>query len=117
MLLADGTLLIYSLEDTAEVGEMPKERLVQASDSILFYANRTVGFSRQYAALGADQRIDKLVRIWRVPVEIGQYVILDNADQYRIDNVQEIVDDEGLQVTDLTLRKLEENYDVLAEQT
>ena len=116
MLLADGVLKIYRLTDTSESGSMPKEALVRTSDMDFFYSNRTVGYTRQYAAMGADQRIDRLVRIWDTPVEIGQYVVLDNTDQYRIDNVQLIVDDEGLRVVDLTLRKLEENYDVLAEQ-
>ena len=116
MLLADGVLRLYKLTNSAEAGDMPKEKLVRTSDMDFFYSNRTVGFSRQYAAMGVDQRIDRLVRIWDTPVEIGQYAVLDGGDQYRIDNVQMIVDDEGLKVVDLTLRRLEENYDVLTEQ-
>jgi hypothetical protein len=43
------------------------------------------------------------------------YAVLDDAEQYRIDNVQRLKDDEGLKVVDLTLSRLEENYDVNAE--
>jgi hypothetical protein len=115
MMLADGVLRIYTLQNTASQGAMPVEQLVSTDNRDHFYADRVVGFSRQYAAKGVDQRIDKLVRIWATPIEIGAYVILDDADQYRVDMVQSLRDDEGLKVVDLTLSKLEANYDVATE--
>jgi hypothetical protein len=42
-------------------------------------------------------------------------VVVIEGEQYRIDNVQPTLDDDSLQVVDLTLRRLEENYDI-AEQ-
>lgn len=117
MLLTDGTLRIYSLENIADPGEMPVDKLVDACNDDLFYADRTVGYGRQYAAMGVDQRIDRLVRIWAVPVRIGQYAVLDHCDQYEIDNVQSLKDNEGLKVVDLTLKRLEERYDVFTEET
>ena len=41
--------------------------------------------------------------------------MLEGNIQYRIDNVQQLLDDDGLRVTDLTLRRLDSNYDVKAE--
>ena len=72
-------------------------------------------YSRLYAAKGANQQISKLVRIWDVPVEIGNYAVLDGQDQYRIDAIQPAKDDEGLKVVDLTLVREENHYEVLAE--
>lgn len=115
MMLADGVLRLYTLTNTAEAGSMPVEQLVQYDDRDYFYADRIVGFTRQYAAMGVNQQIDKLVRIWDTPVTIGMYAIIDDTDQYRIDNVQPLRDEEDLKVVDLTLSRLEANYDVLAE--
>lgn len=117
MMLADGTLRIYSLQNTAEPGEMPREMLVPKIREDLYYSDRVIGVTRFYAAKGADQQISKLVRIWDVPVEIGDYVVADGRDQYRIDLIQPGRDDEGLKVVDLTLVREENHYDVLTEQT
>jgi hypothetical protein len=73
-----------------------------------------ISYSRQYAAMGADQQIDRIIRIWRTPVRIGDVIVIE-GEQYRIDNVQPTLDDDSLQVVDLTLCRLEENYDI-AEQ-
>ena len=117
MMIADGLLEIYDLENTAENGEMPKEQLVRRRDADpYYYTNRTVTYERFYAAKGVDQRIDKLVRIWAAPIEIGCYVVLDGKDQYRVDNVQPHRDQDGLDVMDITLCRLEANYDILADE-
>lgn len=110
----DKKLTLYSLQDTAEKGHMPVEKLVKYAEE--YYGERTVGYNRQYAALGADQRIDMLVRIWRNnAVRIGHFSILEDGNQYRIDNAQNLKDEDGLEVTDLTLRRLEDNYNVAPE--
>ena len=115
MMLADGTLRIYSLENTAAPGEMPLEMLVETIPEDLYYAERVIGVTRLYAAKGANQQISKLVRIWDVPVEIGNYAVLDGQDQYRIDVIQPAKDDEGLKVVDLTLVREENHYEVFTE--
>lgn len=115
MMLADGTLRIYALENTAAPGEMPREMLVETIPEDLYYSDRVIGVTRLYAAKGANQQISKLVRIWDVPVEIGNYAVLDGQDQYRIDVIQPAKDDEGLKVVDLTLVREENHYEVLAE--
>ena len=115
MMLADGTLRIYSLRNTAAPGEMPREMLVETIPEDLDYSDRVIGVTRLYAAKGANQQISKLVRIWDVPVEIGNYAVLDEQDQYRIDAIQPAKDDEGLKVVDLTLVREENHYEVLAE--
>ena len=109
-----GTCRIYTVTDAAENGEMPAPTLHEYGDYEWSFEDRMISYSRQYAAMGADQQIDRIIRIWRTPVRIGDVVVIED-EQYRIDNVQPTLDDDSLQVVDLTLRRLEENYDI-AEQ-
>lgn len=109
----DGVLQICTLKNEAASGAMPKEHLVPGK--AYFYGERTVGYGRQYAAKGVNEQVDMLVRIWQDrSIRIGMYALID-GDQYRIDNVQHLYDDDGLRVTDLTLNRLEDLYDVPAE--
>lgn len=111
MLLDDGILELYTLQNVAENGRMPVYKLVLSDKA--YYGERTVGYNRLYAAKGVNQQIDKLIRIWRNDtVEVNFYVILEDKKQYRVDAVQHLYDDDGLKVTDLTLSKLEKFYDV-----
>lgn len=116
-----GLALICTLENVAEHGNMPKPKLVPLTpDSEWQFEERTVGMNRQYQAKGVSERVDMLIRIWRAPVRIGMYAVLTDyedqenpdGDQYRIDNVQQLLDDNGLKVTDLTLYRLEDLYAV-----
>ena len=109
-----GTCRIYTVTDAAENGEMPNPTLHEYGDYEWAFEDRMISYSRQYAAMGVDQQIDRIIRIWRTPVRIGDVVVIE-SEQYRIDNVQPTLDDDSLQVVDLTLRRLEENYDI-AEQ-
>lgn len=123
-MMDSGIVTICTLENTAQDGDMPSPRLVPLvyDDEELTwqFEERTVGMNRQYLAKGVSERIDIMIRIWRAPVRIGMYALLTDyedqenpdGDQYRIDNVQHLFDDNGLKVTDLTLYRLEELYDV-----
>lgn len=110
-MLFEGTLKLCELRNTAEPGEMPVEKLVILSYH--YYGDRVVGYNRQYAAMGVSQQVDRLVRIWRDEnVSVKQYALLDDGNQYRIDMVQQLTDEDGLKVTDLTLYRLDQNFDV-----
>lgn len=110
-----GYLTICDLENQAEAAAMPKEALVKGNKWL--FEVRTLGYGRQYAAKGVNEQVDLLVRIWRDETAgIGCYALLENSrydGQYRIDNVQQLFDDDGLEVTDLTLRRLDNLYDVI----
>lgn len=108
----DGILSLYELRDLASPGNMPSEKLVFLQKA--FFGFRVVGYGRFYAALGANQQVDLLVRTPEpLPsVRVGMYVILEDGLQYRIDNVQRTEDDDGLPVTDLSLFRLGELFDV-----
>ncbi len=110
-MMDSGTCKIYTVTDAAENGEMPNPTLHEYGDYEWSFEDRMISYSRQYAAMGVDQQIDRIIRIWRTPVRIGDVVVIGD-EQYRIDNVQPTLDDDSLQVVDLTLRRLEGNYDI-----
>ena len=110
-MMDSGTCRIYTVTDAAGNGEMPAPTLHEYGDYEWSFEDRMISYSRQYAAMGVDQQIDRIIRIWRTPVRIGDVVVI-GTEQYRIDNVQPTLDDDSLQVTDLTLRRLEANYDI-----
>lgn len=111
MLLNDGVLTVYTLENISASGRMPVEQLVQHSQH--YYGERTIGYNRQYAAMGVNQQVDMLVRIWYdKTIRIGMYAVDEDNDQYRIDIVQHLDDEDGLRVTDLTLSRLDKLYDI-----
>lgn len=90
---------------------------VLVKDNVHYYGERTVGYGRQYAAKGVSEQVDLLVEIWQDrSARIGMYALLDTGEQYRIDNVQHKLNEDGLRVTWLTLRRLDDLYDI-AENT
>ncbi len=102
-----GILKICDIKDMAENGAMPDLRLVPIGN--VYYEERTVGYRRLYAAAGADQQIDAVVRAYCMDIPASaKYVIVDGS-QYRIDKHQKII---GRDCVDLTLIRLEGNYDV-----
>ena len=106
----DGIITIYTLENTTSPGSMPVEKLVLFKQ--FYFAYRMVGYSRQFAARGVNEKIDEMVRIWQDrAVRIGMYAIIDGV-QYRISDIQQLYDETGLGVTDITLVRLGEDYDI-----
>ena len=106
-----GILTLYSLQNTAGEGDMPAEQLVPVGTA--YYAERTVGYNRIYAAKGANEEIDMVVRCYNTSVPYNaKYVIPEDGEQYQITVKQKIVDEDA---TDLTLVRLEDYYNVIGE--
>ena len=118
-----GLVTLCNLVNTAEGGYMPKEQLVPWET--LQFETRNIGVTRFYAAQGANQQIDMLIRVWRVNAKIGMYAVLtdyegqenENGDQYQIDAVQHTLNADSLKVTDLTLRRVDRLYEVLTDES
>ena len=115
----EGILHICTLQNTAEAGFMPVQRLVPLVQS--YYRKRTVGYNRLYAAMGANKEISLLVRCFNTEVPDYNeqlYVVFMTEEtpitfeQFRVSAIQEIVEDGAI---DLTLSKMEEYFDVSLE--
>lgn len=111
MILDHGTLEICEVSTRATQARTPKKVITSRCPPV-FYGELNVGYRRQYAAMGVSQQVDKLVRIWQDrQIRIGMAAILDGAEQYRIDNVQHLEDENREPVTHLTLRRLDSLYE------
>ncbi len=107
----DGLVTIYGVENRAAPGKKPAEALLRKGT--LRYQRRTVGIRRHYAALNAGAKVDLLLRVPYRPEVSAQDVAVPVPDgrQYRITLVQ-VPEDVTPPVMDLTLERLERNYDL-----
>lgn len=111
MRLDDGVLSLCVVESTSGQGLKPSIQLKPYQWH--YFGERTVGYNRQYAAKGVSEQIDMLVRIWQDrTARIGMHALV-NGDAYIITNVQHMLDEDGLRITDLTLRREDKNYEVI----
>ena len=112
-----GVLTLCKLVNTAEDGRMPVEQLEPLETGV--FEDRIVGYNRYFTARGVNEQVDMMVRVWRMPeARAGMYAVLsqsENDGQYRIVQVQNLLNDDGLKVTDLSLERLDEKYDTTAE--
>ena len=112
-----GTLKVCSLTNVADNGAMPVEILTPVASS--YYEDRVVGYGRYFAAKGVNEQVDLTVRSWRLQeARAGMYAVLsygENDGQYRIVQVQHLLNEDGLKVTDLSLARLEAYYELADE--
>ena len=108
----EGKLTLYDLvESTSAAGDAPVEKLEALCKE--FYAEKTVGYNRIYAARGANEQVDKVVRCFNMDLpSAAKYAVLEDGKQYQITVKQMIVDDG---CTDLTLVRVEDYFDVISE--
>jgi hypothetical protein len=109
----EGILTFYNLQNTAQSGQMPKQQLVSL-EIIGYYANKTIGFNRMYAAKGANCRIDALLRCYNTQILEGMVVIPNDGTQYQVDASQKVI---GKDAVDITLVKVDKLYEIYAEPT
>ena len=109
---ATGKIKLYSLQITKDhTGGKPTEKLLYLGWS--YYGEKTVSYTRLYEARGADSRCDKVVRVPSdFAAETGFYVILEDGEQYRIDNVSTVIVATNVRALELTLIRIDARYDL-----
>lgn len=111
MRLDDGIARVLRMVEQTSSGSLPILNYEEVYAS--YYANRTVGFARFFTAQAHDQQIDMMIRIQRFGVSVADVVELEPtydtalSGRYRVIQVQQIVDEDGLFMTDLSLERLE----------
>lgn len=118
----DGVIGVYELTQEKVPGKKPTEGLQEKERFAFSY--ETLGINRYYTALQADQQIESVIRIpgWvMIPANRHIAVLADvdgnitgECDQFRIVMVQPTTDEDGLQITRLSLERLGENYAVFS---
>lgn len=115
MTFDDGELKIYSVTDTAEPGAMPVK--TPTLKSTHYYRFETIGVTRFYQALQADQQISNVVVVpdWH-DIKTTDFCVLDGgtAEPFEISFVQPTYDEDRLKITKLTLGKVDQSYDIMS---
>lgn len=119
MLLDSGIMTVYRQQNAALPGEMPQYTWTQLWQS--FYGEKTVGVNRYYTAMAHDDQTDMLIEVQRnrnvstATDRVGidrQYLGLepvagDNNIYFRITQIQQVDDEDGLPMTDLALERVD----------
>lgn len=112
-----GRVKIYQISEICEPGDMPSEGIYTLLAEFDF-EERKIGVTRNYMAMQNNQQIDRLIRIWQDRyIQPGFICTIDDGvdddAQYRIARVEHLISDEGLKLTDLTLERLDELYELV----
>lgn len=110
MLFDDGILKIYSLENIAQPGEKPKQKLKYKSSH--YFGFETVGINRYYVAKQANVQVSDIIHVWLDrTIRVTDICILEDGLQYKCAQVQHVEED-GLRITKITLERLGESYEL-----
>ena len=108
----DGVVKIYSLSDASQPGAMPIPKLSPQPILTLRYQEQRLGITRYYNALQNQIQIERVIRVPRAGVITNQNVaITEDERQYGIEMVQSVLDAYPPSV-DITLSKIEQEYEV-----
>lgn len=107
--LNSGVVKIYSISDCGLDGGRPVEKLT-LKETLRFH-RRTVGMTRYYTAMQANQQVDAVLRCYLRPSVSTQDIAILGGKQYRITLVQ-VPEDVVPPVMDLTLTRLEQDYEL-----
>lgn len=107
-MIYDRYLTVYDLADGTQRGGK------LAVNSAHFYAELEVYHRRYWESVQAGSRIDRMVRVpFGEDLTATQYVVPEDGHVYRIEQAQHGLDEDGLSVTTLSLRRMEGSYDIL----
>lgn len=104
----DHFLTVYDLKDGTQRGG----KLTENSGHL--YAELEVYHRRYWESVQAGSRIDRMVRVpFGEALTATQYAIPEDGHVYRIEQARHGLDEDGLAVTTLSLRRMEGSYDIL----
>jgi hypothetical protein len=107
----DGVLSVYSVDNIAEDGDLPKKEL-KIKQGGLRYEERTVGMNRFWTAMQNNSKVEQMLRIQRINgISLQDVAIPNDGEQYDIVQIQFPKDIEP-PCMDLSLQKVSAIYDI-----
>lgn len=106
----DGIVTIYAVQDAAEPGRKPVEKLT--AKVLLRYEEQRLGIQRFYSGRQNQAEVERVIRVPHTGKISSQDVaITEDGNQYRIDLVQRVI---GVfpAAEDLTLVRITQKYEV-----
>lgn len=108
MNIYDQTVQLHAI-----TGDSALNRRISAEGVGYYCRERTVGLQRFFTALQVGDRIDAVLEIpGRELISPAGSVAVWCGQQYRLTQVQHALDDDGLDVTVLSLSRLEADYEL-----
>lgn len=110
MTFDDGNVKIYQITNIAAPGAKPKEALGEYDTHC--FRIETVGVTRYYEALKADQMISDVITVpdWHDIRPDRQIAVMEDDSQHRIRQAQKTYDDDGLKITRISLERIGDVY-------
>lgn len=105
----DGIAKFYIKVNVAGNGMMPQTNIQLVTQE--FFENRTIGFNRMYARIGVNIRISKVIRFWINDKITADMICVIEGEQYLIEYVTIVQNEQGLDCMERTLTKTENWYD------
>lgn len=111
MTFDDGVVTICEVVNDAEPGEIPVKRLKRLQE--LSFHEESVGITRYYEAIRANQLIEKLIAVpHEFDASVNQMAVLEDGSQYQIRMVQTGTDESLLKILRLSLERNGEEYEI-----
>lgn len=108
----DGLIRIYDVKNLSEPGEISRKGLVYFES--FSFGEETLGITRFYEAMRADQKIERVVRIYRDDrINTNQVAVMEDDTQYQIQMVQSAKDDDGIDIKKLSLERISDPYEII----
>lgn len=105
----DGIAKFYIKVNVASNGMMPQTNIRLVTQE--FFENRTIGFNRMFARIGVNIRISKVIRFWINNKITADMICVIEGEQYLIEYVTIVQNEQGLDCMERTLTKTENWYD------
>lgn len=106
MTFDDGVLKIYSVQNTAEKGDIPKFEYCYLNS--YYFAYSTVGITRHYTAKANNELIENVVKIYQDrSIKIDDVIEIEN-NFYKVLLIQHTVDEDGIKISTISLSRYEE---------
>ena len=106
----DGLVQIFAVSNAAAPGRMPVEQLTPKIK--LRYEERSLGLQRYYSGKQNQVEVERVIRTpRRREVSSQDVAVTEDGAQYRIDLMQPVKDTYPPSM-DLTLSRIDQNYDV-----
>ena len=109
MTFDDGIVRICNVVNMSESGDVPVKG-IDIGDPFCFH-EETVGITRYYEAIRANQLIERVISIYRAMISINKIAVFEDGSQYIIRSVQHTTDEDGIKITKLSLERNGEHYE------
>mgnify|MGYP001623233990 CR=1 FL=1 len=108
MTFDDGLVEICTVVNLNNPGDIPKKGLRRGEE--FYFHEESVGITRYYEAIRANQMIERVIAVYRAPINVNQIAVFEDGSQYIIRMVQQTVDENGIKISRLSLERNGEEY-------